>query len=138
MSREKPAPELVEEAQRFVARIGTAISGGEDEEGREFRFTLTVPEEHALMAAWVMFKEAMRQDGVPVVLPRPVQLHLDDGRRSRDWDRARSYFMRAIFERFDADYTALLLGEHPALFPEPVFPALPVADDLVMDDDIPF
>ena len=138
MPREKPAPELVEEAERFAARVGAAIDVGEDGEGRMLRFTLTIPEEHALMAAWVMFKEDMRQDGLPVVLPRPVELQLEDGRRSRDWDLARSYFMRAIFERFDADYTALLLGEHPALFPEPVFPALPAADDLVMDDDIPF
>lgn len=130
--------ELLEEARAFVAEIDAMLDHSEAAPDL-LRFTITVPREQALMAAWVMFKEDLRRDGQPRVLPRPVMLHLEDGRQARDWQRAKAYFQRTIFEQFDSDYTRLIVGIHPALHPSPAKPPVTaVPYDGSMEDDIPF
>lgn len=131
-------PELREEARAFVAEIDAMLDRSEATPDL-LRFTITVPREQALMAAWLMFKEDLRRDGQPRVLPRPVMLHLEDGRQARDWQRAKAYFQRTIFEQFDSDYTRLMTGLHPALHPSPAKPPeILVPQDVPMEDDLPF
>lgn len=134
---EVPAPELLAEARVFAETI-EAMSDLPKSDKEMLRFTVTVPREFAIMAAWVMFKEDLQKDGDPVVLPRPVQLHFDDGRQTHDWQRAKSYFQRAIFESFDRDFTGLLLEKHPLLYPRPPAREQNAALSENMDDDIPF
>ena len=138
----RPAPEVAAVARQFTGDIG-AMLDRPDSERKMLRFTLTVPEEWAMLAAWVMISERIQAEKDSVeLMNRPVRLHLENGQRSAHWHRAKAYFQRAVWEGFDADYTNLLLEAHPLLFPKapprpgPASVGRYGSDE--MDDDIPF
>lgn len=142
-----PDPELVAEAKRLIAELTPMLNRTIEGEGEKLRFTVTLPKEYAVLAAWLIFKADTEKDGKTVVLPRPVRLHLDDGRRARDWNRAKAYFNFVIGEALDAEWKKLQALMHPVLFqdddaggdPRRASPLQkPYSGHEVIDDDIPF
>ncbi len=116
MDNRHPDPALAEEAKRLIDELLPLIARTIEGDGDTLRFTVTVPKEHAILAAWLIFKADMEAAGKPGVLPRPVMLHFDDGRRTRDWKRAKDYFTTIIGEELNREWRRLRDLAHPVLF----------------------
>lgn len=113
----RPDPDLQAEAAGLLAELRVLLERTKAGQGETLRFTLTVPKELVILAAWMAYKADRAATGEHGPLPRPIHLRREsDGHRLADWYRARDVFWSLIQEPLAEDWNRLADETHPLLF----------------------
>lgn len=125
-----PVPELVNEFGNLYDQLDPLIQATQDGQGQTVRMMIAVPEEWAVLAAWLALRERKRWANDLSPLPDGIML---DERFTRGKHISR-YMRQVLNDHFHHQLHLLAIGAHPYLYPSK---AKQKSDD-AYDDGIPF